>query len=56
MQFKKRSKGKSNGTINNDEEDYTVMINIKKLNELCVHWKSVDVFLNMKLAVLDNNC
>jgi len=36
--IQKRNKGQSNRTIDHDEEDYTVNINIKKLTELHYNW------------------
>jgi len=36
--IQKRNKGQSNQTIDHDEEDYTVNINIKKLTELHYNW------------------
>ena len=43
--IQKRNKGKSNRSIDKNNEDYTVTMNVKKLNELCLDWKNVDVLL-----------
>ena len=43
--IKKRNKGKGNRSIDQDKEDYTVMINVKKLAEVHTNWKNVDVLV-----------
>ncbi len=43
--IKKRNNGKQNRSIDQDNEDYTVTINIKKLAEIHTNWKNVDVLV-----------
>ena len=43
--IQKKSTGKTNSSIDQNDEHYTVTINIKKLSELQLNWKHVDVLL-----------